>query len=145
MSEKVQKALRRQQYESIASDICCQNENERTAKYLTVRLMPLIPFAALVFTSPQGSLFLPEEFRNPLYISICGCLFYILFWGIDLFLLKKNEWDTGNWKWLGLIAPAGFLYLWFRARHTDKEYVFSFVYIFMKILSLCIVGTQTFI
>lgn len=145
MSEKVQKMLRRQQYEQMASGICCQSEDERRARYMTVRVMPLIPFAAMVLTTPQGSLYLPEAFRNPIYIAIAGCLLYLLLWAIDLFLLKKDGWDTGIWKWLGLIAPVGCLYLWFRARYTDREYAFSFVYAFMKILSLCIVGPQLFI
>ncbi len=146
MSEKVHKALRRQQSAQTASDMSpCQSESERKARYMTIRIMPLIPFMAMVFASPQGSLFLPEGFRDPLYVSISGCLFYILLWVIDLFLLKRDGWHIGIWKWLGLAAPVGCLYLWFRARYTDKEYVFSFVYVFMKILSLFIVGSVVFI
>lgn len=144
MSEKVHKALRRQQYAQMASEMCCQNTEERKAKYLTVRLMPLIPFMAMVFASPQGNLYLPEGFRSSLYISIGGCLLYLILWAIDLFLLKKDEWDVGPWKWLGLIAPVGCLYLWFRARYTDREYAFAVAYVFMKILSLFIVGPWIF-
>ena len=91
MSEKVHKALRRQQNAQMASEMSCQIEDERKAKYLTVRLMPLIPFIAMVFASPQGNLYLPEGFRDPLYISIGGCLFYLILWAIDIFMLKKKD------------------------------------------------------
>lgn len=144
MSEKVHKALRRQQNAQMASEMSCQIEDERKAKYLTVRLMPLIPFITMVFASPQGNLYLPEGFRDPLYISVGGCLFYLILWAIDIFMLKKEGWHVGIWKWLGLIAPVGCLYLWFRARYTDREYAFAIVYIFMKILSLFIVGPVIF-
>ena len=94
MSEKVHKALRRQQNAQMASEMSCQIEDERKAKYLTVRLMPLIPFIAMVFASPQGNLYLPEGFRDPLYISVGGCLFYLILWAIDIFMLKKEGWGS---------------------------------------------------
>ncbi len=141
MSEKYYKALRREERDAITLNCYggAADEN-RNARFLTARLMPLIPFVVMVLASEQGSVFLPEGCRDHLYITIGGWLIFAVLWIIDVMLLKKNYWAPGNWKWLGLIAPVGFLYLWIRAKNTDKEYAYAIAYAIMKGISLLIVG-----
>ncbi len=147
MSEKIQKQLRRQQVEAIACHVGCQ-EIEKQAKYISVRLMPLIPLIAMVFMSSQGDLLIADNFktfRNIWYIGGLGCAIYLGLWWLDIVLLKHHGWEVGGWKWLGLFPPIGFVYLWIRAKYTDRDYGFAIVYLLIKTVSIVVVGPGLFI
>ena len=147
MSEKVQRRLRQQQAQAMACGAGWQEET-KNAKYISVRLMPLIPLVAMVFISSQGAALMSEQFRgfrNIWTIGGLGCAIYLGLWWLDLFLLKNDGWLVGRWKWFGLLPPIGFIYLFLRARYTDKDYGFVIVYFLIKAVSVVIVGPQLFI
>lgn len=147
MSEKVHKQLRQQQAQAMACETIWQEETKQ-AKYISVRLMPLIPLIAMVFMSSQGAALMSEqfsEFRNIWTVGGLGCAIYLGLWWLDVFLLKHDGWEVGGWKWFGLLPPIGFVYLLLRAKYTDKDYGFAIVYFLIKAVSIVIVGPQLFI
>ena len=125
MSGKVQKQLRKETAAAADALEPQWQEDGKRARYITVRLMPLLPFVAMICMSSQGTIILPDDFRNIWYVGGAGCLMYLSFWWLDIMLLKRNGWDTTGWKWLGLFPPLGFVYLWIRAKYTDKDYGFA--------------------
>ena len=147
MSGKVQKHLRRQQAQAMTCD-ASWHEDARQAKYISVRLMPLIPLIAMVFMSSQGDALVSESyraFRNIWTVGGLGCAIYLGLWWLDVFLLKHEGWEVGCWKWFGLLPPVGFVYLLLRARYTDKDYVFAIVYFLIKAVSVAVIGPALFI
>lgn len=144
MSAKVHKELRRQERTMAALEPEYKEEGKK-ARYISVRLMPLIPFVAMICMSDQGMVLLPDVYRSNLLVGLGGCLMYLSFWWVDYVMLKKNGWEIGKWIWLGLLPPIGFVYLWFRAKYTDKDYGFAIAYFIMKAISVVIIGPMLFI